>query len=163
VIVQRLRAVALSASILLLSPALGQAQDARGFSILPSDGQASAGQKPPSEGDQRTSSREGPELWLRPSPIVAGGIKSVRVASGYQGRPVIWLRLTDAASEKVAAYTATHAGQRFAYVLDGQVVGQEVTISGPLEGNTIAISTEQDRAATLRLADQLSATIASGG
>lgn len=159
-IVQRL---ALSLAMLLLSSVAAQAQGARGFSILPSDGQAAAGQAPPRAADQRTPAREGPALWLRDSPVVVGGIKSVRVASGYQGRPVILLQLTDAASAKVAAYTASHLGQRFAYVLDGQVVGEEVTINAALEGDRLVISTEQDQDATQRLASQLSATLTSGG
>lgn len=159
-IVQRLHVVALLA-ILLLSPARTDAQDARGFSIHPSDGRAAVGQQPLRDDDQRTAAREGPELWLRASPIVVGGIQSVRVASGYQGRPVIWVTLTKAAREKVAAYTASHVGQRLAYVLDGEIVGREVTISTPLLGHDIAISTDQDREAAQRLAGRLSATASS--
>jgi preprotein translocase subunit SecD len=82
------------------------------------------------------------------------------VASGYQGRPIIRLRRTPAARDKLSAYAAGHLGRRFAYVLDGQIVGQEVTISMPLEGDGVVISTEQGEAATQRLASQLSATAA---
>lgn len=162
-IVQRLRNLALSALMLLSFPAIAQAEDAKHFSILPSDGQVSAGQTPPRDGDRRIRSREGLDLWLGATPVVIGGIKGVRLASGYQGHPLILLQLTDAAAAKVAAYTASHIGQRLAYVLDGQIVGQEVMISAPLSGNNIAISTEQGLEAAQLLADQLSATIVSGG
>lgn len=159
-IVQSLQVVALSA-ILLLSPARTHAQDARDFSIHPSDGRAALGQQPLRDDDQRTAAREDPELWLRASPIVVGGVQSVRVAPGYQGRPIIWLTLTEAARKKVVAYTASHVGQRLAYVLDGEIVGREVTISTPLLGHDIAISTDQGLEAAQRLAGQLSATVAS--
>lgn len=157
---QRLGCAVLTASMLLLSPVFAQA---RGFAILPSEGKALAGQKPPKDGARRTPALEGSELWLGPSPIIEGGIRSVRVASGAGGRPLIWLQLTPVARDKVAAYTASHVGQRLAYVLDGQVVGLEVTISMPSRGDKIAVATDQDRAAAERLAGRLAATISSRG
>jgi preprotein translocase subunit SecD len=102
--------------------------EAKGFSIHEVSAEAGLHPRRPNRGDEKVLTNDGHAYWLRPSPVLRGGI--VGVDMGQDNRTVVLLRLAPDAAKGFSHFAANHAGRSIAFVLDGRMIGAEVHIAG---------------------------------
>jgi preprotein translocase subunit SecD len=96
---------------------------------------AEAGLHPdlPLVGARKVESDEGHAYWVKPHPIVSGGIVEVGMVKGEAGWKV-WLRVNDADAKQMREFTSANVGSQIALMLDGRIIGEPPRIMTPISG-----------------------------
>jgi hypothetical protein len=105
----------------------------RGFVVSEVIAEAGLHPKSPLPGARKVQSDEGHAYWVKPAPVVAGGIVDVGVEKGVDGW-MVWLLVNDADAKQMHKFTSAHVGGQFALMLNGQIIGEPMTIMGTLSG-----------------------------
>ena len=120
----------------------------RGFSIHQSDAEAGLVPARPRADDLWVKTIDGHAYWLFAAPLLKNEVDGVKVVRFWDGRWGVQIHLTQKGALQAAAFTERLVGKKIAFVIDGQMIGPEVTIEMQIPGQVWEIPAEDELGAT---------------